>query len=494
MTELEDLRRELNSIDDGIAALFARRNEIVREVGLYKKHSGFPLNDPDRENAVTERIKGILPPLSAGFAAPLMKTLFGFSKEIQKRVGGNYFVIGKKLPHSWSPEIYLPLGLDYGIKELPDEEAVKEFVLSRGFDGINVTIPYKQTVIPLLDFVSDEAREVGAVNTVVNKDGKLYGYNTDVGGMKAAIAAAGIDPKGKVAAVFGGNGGTAHTARYVLASMGAKRILTVSRTGAVNYDNVYDYPIELIVNATPVGMYPDICASPADPAKFPALQGVFDAVYNPLRTVLVEKALRQNVPAANGLYMLVEQGRLAFELFTGTETDKSVTRYLVNAIAAAKTDIVLTGMPGSGKTSVGKALAELTGRKFVDIDDEIVKAEGRSIPEIFAAEGEEYFRAAERRAVSAAAAENGIVIATGGGTVTDESNRRALKRNGFAVYIRRDLKELSSEGRPLSQSRGTEALYNERKGIYESFCDLAVDNVDVAKTAELIAKTDFKCI
>ena len=142
MTELEDLRRELNSIDDGIAALFARRNEIVREVGLYKKHSGFPLNDPDRENAVTERIKGILPPLSAGFAASLMKTLFGFSKEIQKRVGGNYFVIGKKLPHSWSPEIYLPLGLDYGIKELPDEEAVKEFVLSRGFDGINVTFEY----------------------------------------------------------------------------------------------------------------------------------------------------------------------------------------------------------------------------------------------------------------------------------------------------------------------------------------------------------------
>ena len=206
MTKLDELRRELDVIDDKIAALFARRMDIGRAVGLYKKHSEYPVNDPGRETAIIKRIADKLPPLSKEFAPALMQTLFSCSKAVQKRVSGNYYVIGKKLPHSWSPEIYTPLGLDYGIKELPDEEAVKRFVSAREFNGINVTIPYKQTVIPLLDYVSDEAREVGAVNTIVNRDGKLYGYNTDVGGMTAAIAAAGINPKGMTAAVFGGNG------------------------------------------------------------------------------------------------------------------------------------------------------------------------------------------------------------------------------------------------------------------------------------------------
>lgn len=494
MTKLDELRRELDVIDDKIAALFARRMDIGRAVGLYKKHSEYPVNDPGRETAIIKRIADELPPLSKEFAPALMQTLFSCSKAVQKRVSGNYYVIGKKLPHSWSPEIYTPLGLDYGIKELPDEEAVKRFVSAREFNGINVTIPYKQTVIPLLDYVSDEAREVGAVNTIVNRDGKLYGYNTDVGGMTAAIAAAGINPKGMTAAVFGGNGGTAHTARYVLKTLGARQILTVSRTGDINYNNVYDYPVEFIINATPVGMYPRIESSPADPARFPSLKGVFDAVYNPLRTVFVEEALASGIPAANGLYMLVEQGRLAYELFTDTEVDKSVTQIIADSIAAAKTNIVLTGMPGAGKTSVGRELSAMTGREFIDLDDEIERAEGRTIPEIFAADGEDYFRAAESRAVAEASAKNGVIIATGGGAVMSNANRLALKRNGYIVYIKRDIKDLPSDGRPVSRQRGAEAIYNERKGVYESFADLTVENVDILSTAQTIATADYKRI
>lgn len=492
MKDISELRERLDAIDEKLASLLSERMDAAKEVGLYKKQSGFPLNDPERERSIVRRFASRLKPGYREYADEIMSSVFDVSKKIQRKIAGNYYVIGKKLPHTWSPDIYRPLGLDYGVRELKDEAEVKEFVLSRSYDGFNVTIPYKQTVMPFLDEISEEASAVGAVNTVVNRNGKLFGYNTDVGGMRGALINAGIDPAGKVCAVLGGNGGTAHTARYVLKSMGAKEIVTVSRTGETNYVNVYDYPLEIIVNCTPVGMYPNLMSCPVDVKRFGALKGVFDAVYNPSQTILVSEARASGVPAANGLYMLVEQGRLAYNLYTDSETDISVTESLVKSITLDKTNVVIEGMPGSGKSSVGRETAKLLGKSFIDTDEEVEKAYGKSIPDIFATEGEAAFRKLESEAVLRAASLNGAVIATGGGAVLSRDNREALKRNGKIVYLKRDLTELESAGRPLSLSLGIEKLYAERAPIYSAFADFSVDNEGIEATAKKIAEAFLK--
>lgn len=492
MLDLSELRARLDAIDEKLALLLSERMDAAREVGLYKKQSGFPLNDPKREQKIVGRFSARLPIGYREYAGEIMGAVFDVSKKIQRKIAGNYYVIGKKLPHTWSPDIYRPLGLDYGVRELETEEDVRRFVSSRDYDGFNVTIPYKQTVMPFLDEISDEAAAIGAVNTVVNGNGKLFGYNTDVGGMRGALINAGIDPAGKVCAVLGGNGGTAHTARFVLKSMGAKKIITVSRSGETNYLNVYDFPVEIVVNCTPVGMYPNLMSCPVDIDKFKSLKGVFDAVYNPFETVLISRAKAKGIPASNGLYMLVEQGRLAYNLYTDSETDKSVTESLVKSISLKKANIVIEGMPGSGKSSIGKETARLLGKSFIDTDEEIEKAYGKSIPDIFATEGEAVFRKLESEAVLKAASLNGAVIATGGGAVLSPNNREALKRNGVVVYLKRELTELESAGRPLSLSLGAQKLYAERAPIYESFADFSVENEGIEASAKKIAEAFLK--
>lgn len=488
MRDIKELRKRLDSIDDELVRLLAERTETVKEVGLYKKSSGFPLNDPGREASIIERLTDKAPLIAKEYIPGIMTAVFAASKKLQAKLKGDYYVIGRKLPHTWSPDIYIPLGLDYKVKELDTEEDVKRFAAEKNYAGFNVTIPYKQTVMPLLDEISEEARAVGAVNTVVNRGGRLYGYNTDVGGMTGAMKRAGIDPRGKVAAVLGGSGGTAKTAKYVLEKAGAREILSVSRTGEINYKNIASYPVEIIINATPVGMYPDILSSPVALSAFPRLKGVFDAVYNPMETVLVSEAKKAGIPSANGLYMLVEQGRLSYNLYMDTETSETVSRILEKKIRAAKSDIVLIGMPGSGKTSIGAMVAEMCGRTFIDTDAEVEKAAGKSIPEIFAESGEAAFRELESKIIAEVSASSGAVIATGGGAVLSEKNRLALKRNGVAVYIKRDLNDLSSEGRPLSAALGAEKLYAERAAVYEAFADVEVENKDIVSAAERVAQ------
>ena len=492
MKDISELRSKLDVIDEKLALLLSERMDAAREVGLYKKQSGFPLNDPEREQKIVGRFSARLPIGYREYAGEIMGAVFDVSKKIQRKIAGNYYVIGKKLPHTWSPDIYRPLGLDYWVKELGTEKDVERFVLSREYDGFNATIPYKQTVMPFLDEIDAEAAAVGAVNTVVNRNGRLFGYNTDVGGMRGALINAGIDPAGKVCAVLGGNGGTAHTARYVLKNMGAARILTVSRTGDINYSDIYGCPVEIIINCTPVGMYPNLIDCPVEPEKFPLLKGVFDAVYNPAETLLVMRARSIGIPAANGLYMLVEQGRLAYNLYTDSETDETVTETLVKSITLDKTNVVIEGMPGSGKTSVGREVARILNKTFVDTDEEIEKAYGKSIPDIFASEGESAFRDKETEAVLRAAALNGAVIATGGGAVLSRLNREVLKRNGWIVYLKRDLSKLESAGRPLSISLGADKLYAERAPIYEAFADFTVENDGIESSAEKIAEAFLK--
>ena len=474
--DIKDFRAKLDGIDDRIAELFRERLSVVREIGLWKKSNGVPTDHAGRERAILDRI---LPRFDEGekeYAEKLYLEIFRSSKELQRGLLGSYYVVGKSLPHTWSPDIYVPLGLDYRVKEFASENELKEFVSGREYSGFNVTIPYKKAVIGMLDEVSEEARAIGAVNTVVNRNGKLYGYNTDIGGMRYAMKAAGIEVQGKAVAILG-SGGTAMTAEYLMRTGGAREIVRVSRRGPVDYTSVYDRKdIEVIVNTTPVGMFPEAESTPIDVTKFPALEGVFDAIYNPLRTALVSQARAAGIAASGGLPMLVEQGRLAYNIYRDTETDISVTENLIKQIELKKSNIILCGMPSSGKSTIGRLLAEALGREFYDADEEIEKAAGMGIPEMFERFGEEYFRKKEVEAIASLSALNGAVIATGGGAVMNEINRMRLKRNGIAVLIERDNTALVADGRPVSRREGIEALYNKRMPVYKEFADLSVSN------------------
>ena len=474
--DIKDYRDKLDAIDDKIAALFGERLAVVREIGLWKKSFGSPTLHGDREKAILARLLPRFDEGLKGYAEQLYLEIFRSSKEYQRGLLGTYFVVGKSLPHTWSPDIYVPLGLDYRVKEFADEKELAEFVMRREYSGFNVTIPYKKSVIGMLDEVSEEARAIGAVNTVVNRNGKLYGYNTDIGGMRYAMKAAGIEVQGKAVAILG-SGGTAMAAEYLMRTGGAREIVRVSRRGPVDYIAVYGRKdIEVIVNTTPVGMFPEAEAAPIDVTRFPALEGVFDAIYNPLRTALVAQARAAGIAASGGLPMLVEQGRLAYNLYRDTETELSVTENLIKQIELKKSNIVLCGMPSSGKTTIGRLFAEVSGREFFDADELIEQAAGMSIPDMFGRFGEEYFRKEEAKVIASLSALNGAVIATGGGAVMNEVNRMRLKRNGIAVLIERDNAELVTDGRPVSMREGIEALYNKRMPVYREFADIAVRN------------------
>ncbi len=396
-------------------------------------------------------------------------------------------LVGKSLPHTLSPEIHAILGDDhYGIFELESEEELRAFIRDGGADGFNVTIPYKQAVMPMLDQLDDEARAIGAVNTVVRRGEKLYGYNTDIRGMQYALEKVGIMPNGRHVLVLG-SGGTSHTAQYLCKKLGAASIDVVSRTGKINYENCYELrDTQIIINTTPVGMYPNAFARPVELTRFERLEGVFDAVYNPLRTLLIQDALKFGIRANGGLDMLVEQARAARKLFGGEE--KIGAEEACRRLERKLDNIVLIGMAGSGKTSIGRELALLTGREFVDTDEIVEKDVGKSIPQIFAEGGN--FREYESRVVKDVCSGFGRVIAVGGGAVLREINRFYIKSNAKVVLIRRNEDELALEGRPLSADRDTaKKLSKERAPIYEGLADIRIDNdSDIHTAAKKIAE------
>lgn len=411
-----------------------------------------------------------------------------------------YGCIGKKLTHSFSKEIHAKLfSYKYDLKELTEDE-LKVFMSEKNFKAINVTIPYKKDVIPYLYYVDPMALKIGAVNTIVNKDGKLYGYNTDFKGMTALILKNGIEIKDKKVLILGG-GGTSATADAVASSLGAKEILRVSRSkksGFVTYDEVYKNHLDanIIINTTPVGMYPNIDASPIDLERFSDLQGVVDAVYNPLCTALVSKALSLGIKAVCGLYMLVAQAVYAAEKFTNTEISTPKIDSVYKEILLSKKNIVLIGMPSSGKSTIGKKLSDILGMSFVDTDELIVKNAGREIPKIIENDGEAYFRDLESKAVLEAAAKQNTVIATGGGAVLREKNIEFLKMNGRIYFLDRPLnKLLVTSDRPLSNDiEKLKKRYDER---YDIYCDLADKRIECVDEIEIninAVKDDFlKC-
>ena len=406
-----------------------------------------------------------------------------------------YGLIGEHLGHSFSKVIHEKIGdYVYEIKEI-EPENVESFIKEREFMGINVTIPYKEKVIPMLDYVDNNAKKIGAVNTVVNKDGELYGYNTDYSGMRALVLRVGAEIEGKKVLIIG-TGGTSKTARAVVTDMGAKEIIFVSNVkvdGALSYEEVYAFhtDVDVIFNTSPVGMYPKNNATPIDLKKFPRLTALIDVVYNPIKTKLVREAQALGIRAEGGLYMLGAQAVYAYEHFTGKTVDKSLCDDIYSDVIKEKNNIILVGMPSSGKTSVGTKIAQMTGKQFIDTDDEIVKAEGTDIPTIFADKGEGYFRDLEAKIVEDVSKLNGFVIATGGGAILREANVDFLKQNGKIYFLDRSLSKLMpTEDRPLSRDReAIEKRYNERYGIYKSVADVIINgDGTVDEVAELLYK------
>lgn len=405
-----------------------------------------------------------------------------------------YGCIGRKLGHSYSVPVHAMLA-DYDYKLAPMEpEVLPEFMTQRKFKGINVTIPYKQDVIPHLYHIDPLAEKIGAVNTIVNKEGKLYGYNTDVFGLTMLLKSAGIELKDKKVLILG-TGGTSKTAMEVSSIGGARQILKVSRSGsdeAVTYEQAEEEhsDAQVIINCTPMGMYPDKIGKTAiDIDKFPLLEGVADAVYNPLRSALVLKAEKKGIKAQGGLYMLVMQAVEAVKYFTGCDVSEEKAEKAYKSVLNEKRNIVLTGMPSAGKTTIGNALAKKLGKEFVDTDDLIVERENMPITDIFATKGEQYFRDVEAAVIKDLESKTGLIIATGGGSILRSENVDALKANGIIFFLDRPLEELiPTDSRPLSSSReAIEKRYNERYSIYNSTCDKKIIPAkDEYESADLI--------
>ena len=408
----------------------------------------------------------------------------------------HYGCIAEHLKHSFSPEIHAALApYRYELREI-EPDKLEEFMLSRDFYGINVTIPYKEKVIPYLAYIDKEAERIGAVNTIVNRGGRLYGYNTDFYGMKALITRLGLELCGKKVAVLG-TGGTSRTACAVSEALGASEVLRVSRSakdGAISYEMLYGQhsDVRILINTTPCGMFPNPDAAAVDVTRFPMLEGVVDAVYNPLRPKLVLDAMKQGIPAEGGLYMLVAQAVRASEIFLDKTYPPEVTERIYQRIFRQKENVVLVGMPGSGKSTVGRLLAERLGREFVDMDECIVQAAGKPISEIFAESGESGFRDLESRVLADVIAQrNSLVIATGGGAILRDENVQMLRRNGRLYFLDRPLDDLlPTDDRPLASTReAIERRYHERYGRYCAVADVRIPVVGgAADVAEEIGK------
>lgn len=387
-----------------------------------------------------------------------------------------YYLIGEKLAHSYSAEIHKEFGYSYELKELKKEE-VGSFLCEKKFAGLNVTIPYKKEVIQYLDELDVSAEAVGAVNTIVNRNGKLVGYNTDVYGMTYLMKNANIDVNGKVVSILG-SGGTSNIANYVAKSLGAKLTRIISRSNGGYDDLTKISDTEIIINTTPVGMYPNVGKAAIDISGFDKLIAVVDAIYNPKNTEIIFDAQEKGIIAVSGLKMLVAQAKKARDIFLGNEIDNDIIEKIYNKLLKNTLNVVLIGMPSSGKSTIGKALANKLNREFIDSDAIIENRENRSIKEIFATEGEKYFRNVEKSVVEDITKGSAQVIATGGGAIMNDNAYRAMRRNSIIVYLV-SARTPDREGRPLLMDESAyNRLLKERISTYERISDIIIENND----------------
>lgn len=404
-----------------------------------------------------------------------------------------YGLIGGTLKHSYSVLLHRELGNGaYRLFELAPAE-LAGFLGRSDLGGVNVTIPYKETVLQFCDTLSPEATETGSVNTILRRaDGSLAGFNTDIYGLEQAARRAGISFEGRKVVIFG-SGGASLTAQYVARRGGARKVAVISRSGPDSYENLSrHHDAGVLINATPLGMYPHNGTAAANAAPFRECTALLDLVYNPRRTALLMQAEALGIPCSDGLPMLVAQAKAAAELFFGEAIDDREIERIISKLRRETTNIVLIGMPGSGKSAVGLSLGEITGREVIDIDAAIVREKGCSIAEIFAASGEGEFRRLERRLTAAAGKERGKIIATGGGVVIDEQNYPSLRQNGRIYHLRRDPALLAREGRPLSERADLEALYRERRPLYRRFRDAVIDNSGTLEECAAAVWRDFR--
>ena len=392
-------------------------------------------------------------------------------------------LLGRKLGHSYSPAIHALLGdYEYRLFEKEPEE-LEAFLRHGDWDGLNVTMPYKQAVMPYLDTLTPVAEKICAVNTIIRKDGRLIGSNTDHRGFQTMVQKSGLSPAGKKCMVLG-SGGASKVVQSVLTSMDAQTVV-ISRAGENNYNNISRHAdAAIIVNATPVGMYPNTGVSPVDLTQFPHLEGVLDVIYNPARTQLLMDAERRGMVAMNGLWMLISQAIEASSLMTGVPLPEEKAEDVHRILRRQMENMILIGMPGCGKSTVGRLIAEEMGKTFVDTDAEIEKIAKKSIPRIFAEDGEAVFRSLETQVLAELGKQSGLVIATGGGCVTQEGNYPLLHQNGTVLWLQRDTDKLPIKGRPLSLN--LKEMLRLRQPMYERFADGIIDNSGLPQ--ETVAK------
>ena len=501
--ELNALRREIDGIDAELVTLLKRRMAAAAEIAALKGANGLPVLDSERERALLARIRKLAgEELSDGFGS-IYSAILAASRSYQNALlgrenheheynrGGKAMIcglLGGKLGHSYSPQIHAELGdYKYRLFERAPEE-LDAFFADRSWTGVNVTIPYKRAAMKYCDVISERALRIGCVNTVVREDdGLVHGYNTDYDGFLGLVNRAGYIPRGKKALILG-SGGASRTAAACAKRLGAREVVVISRSGENNYTNLGRHAdTERIVNTTPVGMYPNNGAAAVDLTAFPTCAGVLDLIYNPRRTALLLQAEELGIPCSDGLPMLVAQAKAAEEHFFDRLIADSENERILAQLRREMTNLVLIGMPGSGKSTVGAALAALTGREAIDIDARIAEKACCSIPEIFAKGGEAAFRALEREATAACGALSGKLLLTGGGVVKTPENYAALHQNGRIYQLLRPLELLPTDGRPLSQGADLAAMWAERAPLYERFRDAAIDNSGtVEQTAQAI--------
>ncbi len=391
-------------------------------------------------------------------------------------------LLGRKLGHSYSPQIHARMA-DYPyvlFEKEPDE--LEAFLRKGDFTGINVTAPYKKDVIPYLDELTPIAKRLGAVNTIVRRNGRLIGHNTDYFGFLTMVRASGLDVTEKKVLVLG-SGGASNTAVAVLEELGAN-VVIISRKGEDHYGNLDRHSdAAVIVNTTPVGMYPNTDLSPINLTRFPHLEGILDVIYNPARTMLLRQAEALGLPTMNGLLMLVAQAKEASEWFSGHPLDDSLILEIHRDLRRQMENLILIGMPGCGKSTLGAEIAGRLGKQFVDADTALEESTGRTIPEIFATDGEKGFRKLETAVLGELGKQSGLVIATGGGCITQPENYSLLHQNGMIFWLRRDLSSLPTEGRPLSRANRLDEMYRIRKPLYEAFADQIIENDGSIETA-----------
>ena len=493
---LDEIREQMDKLDTEILSRFLERMLLSEQVAEYKVERNMPVEDTSRELEIINYVSNQSGDFST-YAVALFNSILELSKdhqehwirayqEDQKRkvvqMPGVYGLLGATLSHSYSEEIHKELGLrgkvayDYKLHEI-DPEHLEEFLSRTDIQGLNVTMPYKTAVLAFCQEISDDVLRIGAANTIVMKKGKLCAYNTDIAGFKYMVYKSDIDVAGKKAIILG-KGGASKAARCALEDLGAKNIVVISRGEPNDFDTISLHSdAEIIVNTTPVGMYPETLESLVSLKDFPRCSGVIDVVYNPLRTALLLEAERLGIPHVGGLSMLVAQARETYNIFFNRSMIDAVVDDVIEKFYKDNQNIILTGMPGCGKTTIAKAISDITGREMIDIDKVIEQQEHSSVAEIITKRGEDEFRRLEHLAILESCKQSGKVIALGGGAVLDRDNYPALHQNGKIFYIRREVDLLPTDDRPLSKSPETlKEMQKIRLPLYQEIADVEVEN------------------